>query len=127
VPSSRARREQVGEWIRKRREYLGITGAQLARALDVDAKTITNAENGTHQPRFLARWEDLLRWPRGDLDRAYETGAEPAGLLDASAEGRPLEVGGDPDWIAKVARLDDHGRSVLDPFVDMLLADQDKD
>ncbi|HEY9391065.1 MAG TPA: hypothetical protein VIR27_15040 [Mycobacteriales bacterium] len=72
-------KEQVGEWIRVRRDELQIPGRRLALLAGISYKTVTSAEAGRTEIRSnRAAVEDVLRWERGSLTRAYRHGEKPA-------------------------------------------------
>ncbi len=124
-------RRLVGEWIEVRLGQLGMTAGELAQLVGVRPATVYNAVGGKTKitPSDHGRWEATLKWRSGSLTRAYRDGVEPveAAELEVGGPGRPLTVGGDPEWTEKTARLNDHGRSILGPLVDELLANQDRD
>jgi len=101
-------KEQVGEWIRVRRDELQIPGRRLALLAGISYKTITGAETGRTEIRNnRAALEDVLRWERGDLTRAYKHGEKP--------RERPLErpTTPEPTHHQVLAQVSDQEAAVL--------------
>lgn len=84
------RRVQVGQWLRQRRDELGVTRDRLAKVLEIDPTSVTNAETGKRVPRFKTPWEDALRLVRGSLARAYLDGTPLQPLAEEAADHVPL-------------------------------------
>lgn len=83
------RRQQVGRWLRQRRDELKLSRDQLAQMLELDPSSITNAEGGKRVPRFKSSWEDGLRLVRGSLTRAYLDGTPLEPLPDDGRDNMP--------------------------------------
>lgn len=94
----------VGSQLRKRREDLGLTQAQVAETASVSTRSVGLAENGqaTIQLRKRRSWEAALHLRRGTITRAYRDGT-PFDLVDESEPGGPGETWRQEEW--RVYRL----------------------
>jgi hypothetical protein len=98
-------KEQVGEWIRLRRDALGIPPGRLAEIVGVSYRTVMSTEAGDSQPRSgWARWEDALFWERGSLTRAYKHGVPPVEIQPGSPGATAEDLLGIPDMTPEEAR-----------------------
>lgn len=74
---SREHGDEVGRQLRQRREDLGLTQQDVAKALGITTRTIQLAEHGRTTIRLGKReaWEQILYLQRGAISRAYRDGA----------------------------------------------------
>lgn len=91
-------RRRAGRYVAARRGALGMTQEELAKAAEVDGKTIWSLEKGERWPiqRNRARIERALQWREGDLDVVASDGFPSSGPLP----------GDDPTGIIESARND---------------------
>lgn len=69
---------RVGEQLAARRDQLGMTQAELAERVDVNARSVGSIERGQHAIRRSRRqrWEDALYLQHGTISHAYRTGSD---------------------------------------------------
>lgn len=83
-------RKRAGEAVEMRMRELGLNGHSLARAAQVDDKTIRNLLHGVKWPQLHTRRqvEDALRWPPGEIARRalHEEGLEAYTVTELWAE-----------------------------------------
>ncbi|MFI5960480.1 multiprotein-bridging factor 1 family protein [Cryptosporangium sp. NPDC051539] len=79
APETTARLQDLGTRIRVRREGLGLTLEQAAKAAEMSITTWGDAERGQKRPQggTLRRMEQVLKYQEGSLSRFLTDGTEP--------------------------------------------------
>lgn len=112
---------RVADAIERRRAVLFSSREEAADASGVAVtvwQQLERAKKDAYRKGTLARVEKALRWPAGTIDAIGEGGAPP---MDGTTNGQPAT---EISLHAKIDRLTDRDRSVIEAAVDRLLGEE---